>query len=122
MIWIGHNNLDWTEGLSAAQREHPEKRLQEMAAQFRENYREPVQSLIDRAKTENHNVSIVVFGLANIEAFFKGRRKAAQISWACPEIVACIWSHRSANTLISVAELHSRSCANLSSPRVPCIF
>ena len=71
MIWIGHNNLDWTEGLSAAQREHPEKRLQEMAAQFRENYREPVQSLIDRAKTENHNVSIVVFGLANIEAFLK---------------------------------------------------
>ena len=86
MIWIGHNNLDWTEGLSAAQREHPEKRLQEMAAQFRENYREPVQSLIDRAKTENHNVSIVVFGLANIEAFFKGRRKAEAVHARNPKL------------------------------------
>src|SRR6266568_190765 len=76
MIWIGHNNLDWTEGLSLTEREHPEKRLQEMATQFRVNYTEPLQSLIDRAKSENHNVAIVVFGLANLEAFFKARRKA----------------------------------------------
>ena len=76
MIWIGHNNLDWTEGLSLNEREHPDKRLQEMATQFRVNYTEPLQSLIDRAKTENHNVAIVVFGLANLDAFFKARRKA----------------------------------------------
>ncbi|PYJ40633.1 MAG: hypothetical protein DME81_00515, partial [Verrucomicrobia bacterium] len=76
MIWIGHNNLDWTEGLSPNEREHPEKRLQEMATQFRVNYTEPLQSLIDRAKTENHKVAIVVFGLANLDAFLKARRKA----------------------------------------------
>src|SRR6266702_4498782 len=76
MIWIGHNNLDWTEGLSLTEREHPEKHLQEMATQFRVNYTEPLQSLIDRAKTENHNVAIVVFGLANLDTFFKARRKA----------------------------------------------
>ena len=79
MIWIGHNNLDWTEGLSLTEREHPEKRLQEMATQFRVNYTEPLQSLIDRAKSENHNVMIVVFGLANIDAFFKARKKAEAI-------------------------------------------
>src|SRR5437773_8844436 len=76
MIWIGHNNLDWAEGLSALEREHPEKHWQEMATTFRVNYTEPLQSLIDRAKTENHNVAIVVFGLANLDTFFKARRKA----------------------------------------------
>src|SRR5438067_5454507 len=76
MIWIGHNNLDWAEGLSPNEREHPEKHLQEMATQFRVNYTEPLQSLIDRAETENHNVAIVVFGLANLDTFFKARRKA----------------------------------------------
>jgi lysophospholipase L1-like esterase len=76
MIWIGHNNLDWVEGLSPNEREHPEERLQEIATQFRQNYTEPLQELIDRAKTENHKVAIVVFGLANLDTFFKARRKA----------------------------------------------
>src|SRR5213079_2207176 len=76
LIWIGHNNLDWVEGLSPTERAHPEKRMQEIATQFRQNYTEPLQWLIDRAKTENHRVAIVVFGLANLETFFKARRKA----------------------------------------------
>jgi lysophospholipase L1-like esterase len=79
MIWIGHNNLDWTEGLSAADRQHLEKRLEEIAAKFREYYTEPLQSLIDRAKGANHKVAIVVFGLANIDAFFKARKKAEAV-------------------------------------------
>jgi lysophospholipase L1-like esterase len=86
MIWIGHNNLDWTEGLSLTEREHPEKRLQEMATQFRVNYTEPLQSLIDRAKNEDHNVVIVVFGLANIDAFFKARKKAAALHTRNPAL------------------------------------
>jgi lysophospholipase L1-like esterase len=76
MIWIGHNNLDWVEGLSPNEREHPEERLQEIARQFRQNYTEPLKELIDRAKTENHKVAIVVFGLANLDTFSKARRKA----------------------------------------------
>ncbi|TMP95649.1 MAG: hypothetical protein E6L08_01250, partial [Verrucomicrobia bacterium] len=76
LIWIGHNNLDWAEGLSTAERAHPERRLAEIAAKFRQNYTEPLQSLVERAKRENHNVVIVVFGLANIDAFFKARKKA----------------------------------------------
>ena len=54
-------------------------RLQEMATQFRVNYTESLQSLIDRAKSEHHNVVIVVFGLANIDAFFKARKKAEAV-------------------------------------------
>ena len=76
MIWIGHNNLDWVHGLPQEEREHPEKRLQTIATQFRVNYTESLQSLIDRAKTENHKVAIVVFGLANIGAYLKARRQA----------------------------------------------
>jgi len=76
MIWIGHNNLDWVEGLSPNEREHPEERLQEIATQFRQNYTEPLRELIDRAKTENHKVAIVVFGRANLDRFLKARRKA----------------------------------------------
>ena len=86
MIWIGHNNLDWAEGLSAPQREQPEKHLQEMATQFRQNYTDPLQSLIDRAKTENHKVAIVVFGLANLDTFFKARRKAEALHASNPAL------------------------------------
>src|SRR6266702_6160645 len=86
MIWIGHNNLDWTEGLSPNEREHPEERLQEIATQFRQNYTEPLQSLIDRAKTENHKVAIVVFGLANLDTFFKARRKAEALHASNPAL------------------------------------
>ena len=57
----------------------PEKRLEETAAKFREYYTEPLQSLIDRAKGANHKVAIVVFGLANIDAFFKARKKAEAV-------------------------------------------
>jgi len=76
MIWIGHNNLDWVHGLPQEEREHPEKRLQTIATQFRVNYTESLQSLIDRAKTENHKAAIVVFGLANIGAYLNARRQA----------------------------------------------
>jgi len=76
MIWIGHNNLDWVHDLSPEERAQPEKRLEEIAARFRKNYTETLQALIDRAKTENHKVAIVVFGLANIEAYLKARRQA----------------------------------------------
>jgi lysophospholipase L1-like esterase len=86
LIWIGHNNLDWAEGLSTAERAHPERRLAEITAKFRENYTEPLQSLVERAKRENHNVVIVVFGLANIDAFFKARKKAEALHANSPAL------------------------------------
>jgi lysophospholipase L1-like esterase len=76
MIWIGHNNTDWVEGLSALEREHPQEHMREMAARFGENYAESLQDLLDRAKAEKHNVAVMVFGPVNFDAFFKGRRKA----------------------------------------------
>ena len=75
IVWIGHNNLDWVHGLSSEERERPESHLQTLATQFRLNYTESLQCLIDRAKMENHRVAILIFGLANIDAYLQGRRK-----------------------------------------------
>jgi lysophospholipase L1-like esterase len=86
MIWIGHNNLDWAHGLSLEERQHPEKRLETIAAQFRINYAESLQRLIDRARTENHRVAIVIFGLANIDAYLEARRKEAALHAANPKL------------------------------------
>jgi hypothetical protein len=60
--------------------------LEEIAAQFRQNYTEPLQSLVERAKREDHNVVIVVFGLANIDAFFKARKNAAALHTRNPAL------------------------------------
>jgi lysophospholipase L1-like esterase len=75
VIWIGHNNLDWARGLSSEERERPESHLQTLATQFRLNYTESLQCLIDRAKMENHRVAILIFGLANIDSYLQARRK-----------------------------------------------
>jgi len=86
IIWIGHNNLDWVHDLSPEQCAQPEKPLQEIAARFRKNYTETLQALIDRAKTENHKVAIVVFGLANIDAYLKARRQAESLHNQNPKL------------------------------------
>ena len=86
MIWIGHNNIDWVEGLSSAEREHPEAHLRKMATRFGKNYTESLQLLINRAKTENHKVGIVVFGMANFEAFSRGHLKAAALHARNPKL------------------------------------
>jgi hypothetical protein len=86
IIWIGHNNLDWLRGLSSEEREKPENRLRAQAAQFRLNYAESLQCLIDRAKMENHKVAILVFGLANIDAYLKARRKAEMLHADNPKL------------------------------------
>jgi len=62
--------------LSPEERKHPEKRLAEMATRFRQSYTETLRPIVDRAKTENHRVAIVIFGLANIDAYLQARRRA----------------------------------------------
>ena len=86
MIWIGHNNLDWAYGLSPEERAHPDKRLAKMAASFRKDYTAALRPLIDRAKTENHKVAIVVFGLANIDAYLKARHQVAVLKAKNPDL------------------------------------
>ncbi len=86
MIWIGHNNLDWAHEISPEDRAQPENGLRKIAARFRKNYAETLQALIDRAKSERHKVTIVVFGLANIEAFLEARRQAEALHAQNPRL------------------------------------
>ena len=86
MVWIGHNNTDWADKLSLAERNHPQKRLQEMAREFAENYIQSMRPLIDRAKNEDHKVAFVVFGLADFETFFKSRQKAEVLHANNPKV------------------------------------
>jgi len=86
MIWIGHNNLDWVHGLSNEERKHPERKLAEIAGRFRRNYAETLRPLINRAKTEHHKVAIVVFGLANIDAYLKARHQVITVKASNPDL------------------------------------
>lgn len=86
IIWIGHNNLDWVHGLSSEERERPESHLDTLAAQFRLNYRESLQSLIDGAKMQKHKVAILVFGVANIDTYLKARRQEERLHTQNPKL------------------------------------
>jgi lysophospholipase L1-like esterase len=86
LLWIGHNNLDWAAGISTSEREHPEKHFEQLARTFRENYERQVRRLISRAQTENHKVSIVVYGLVNFEAFFKARAQTEALKAENPKL------------------------------------
>ncbi len=86
LLWIGHNNLDWAAGISETEREHPEKHFEQLAKTFRENYERQVRRLISRAASENHKVSIVVYGLVNFEAFFKAREQTEALRAKNPKL------------------------------------
>ena len=86
LIWIGHNNLDWVRDLPPAERAKPDRQLREIAVRFRKNYNETLQALVSRAKTEDHKVAIVVFGLANFEAYLKGRKQAGALHAQNPKL------------------------------------
>jgi lysophospholipase L1-like esterase len=79
LIWIGHNNVDWAAETQVDEREHPERRLRELARKFRADYARQMERLISGAQTKNHKVAVVVFGLVNFEAFFKAREAAESL-------------------------------------------
>jgi lysophospholipase L1-like esterase len=86
MVWVGHNNTDWVDELAITERKHPQEALQRMVRQFGENYTQSLRPLIDRAKTVDHKVAVVVFGLADYKTFFKCRQKAAALHAGNPEL------------------------------------
>ena len=77
LLWIGHNNTDWAERLTGAERSNPSKSLRRLAQEFGASYANELEVLIDRAGKEKHPVAIVVFGLADFRTFFEMRREAA---------------------------------------------
>jgi len=79
LISIGHNNVDWAWWCAAAELEQPEERLQQLSRRFRENFARQMRRLINHARTRRHRVAILVYGLVNFEAYFRGREIAERL-------------------------------------------
>jgi lysophospholipase L1-like esterase len=77
LLWIGHNNTEWTKQLTAAEQKNPTAGLQRIAREFGASYAKELTRLLDRAGTEKHRVAVVVFGLGDFKTFFQMRAKAA---------------------------------------------
>lgn len=86
LIWMGHNSLDWVSETPLNEREDPEKYLKQYAIRFRRNYSRQVRRLISRAQVENHKVAIVVFGVFNMDSFFKARETAEALKAKDPRL------------------------------------
>lgn len=76
LIAIGHNNIDWAWRSPRRELDQPEVRLQRHSRRFRENFVRQMRRLIEGARIQRHRVAIVVYGLINFEAYFKGREIA----------------------------------------------
>ena len=79
LISIGHNNIDWAWRSPPSELEQPESRLQRQSRYFRENFARQMRRLIECARMQRHRVAVVVYGLVNFEAYFKGREIAERL-------------------------------------------
>ena len=76
LISIGHNNVDWAWRCPPDKLSAPDERLCRQSTMFRQNYARELRRLLAHARTEQHRVAVVVFGLVNFESYFKGRALA----------------------------------------------
>jgi len=79
LIAIGHNNLDWAWRSPPRELDQPERRLQRQSQHFRENFARQMRRLIECARMQRHRVAVLVYGLVNFEAYFKGREIAERL-------------------------------------------
>ena len=79
LIAIGHNNVDWAWRCPPSELEQPENRLQRQSRRFRESFARQMRRLIESARVKRHRVAVVVYGLVNFEAYFKGREIAERL-------------------------------------------
>src|SRR5262249_349130 len=76
LISIGHNNVDWAWRCPPDELCDPAERLQRLSKALRQNYARELRRLLGHARTQQHRVAIVVYGLINFESYFKGREAA----------------------------------------------
>jgi lysophospholipase L1-like esterase len=76
LISIGHNNVDWTWWCRPDQVNQPEDQLRRQGRKIREKFERQMRRLIEHARTKQHPVAIIVFGLINFDSYFKGREDA----------------------------------------------
>ncbi|MFN2541368.1 MAG: hypothetical protein ABR514_04250 [Chthoniobacterales bacterium] len=76
LVSIGHNNVDWTWRCPPPELLEPEAWLHRQARLFRDNFERQLHRLVEGARRQRHRVAIVVYGLINFGAYFKGRAEA----------------------------------------------
>jgi lysophospholipase L1-like esterase len=76
LISIGHNNVDWASGSPPDELARPAERLPRLGQHFRKIFARVLKQLVERAREQRGRVAIIVFGLINFGAYFKGRREA----------------------------------------------
>jgi lysophospholipase L1-like esterase len=76
LISIGHNNVDWAWRCPPNELQRSEERLKRLSKEFRQNYARELRRLLRRARSQQHRVAVVVYGLINFESYFKGRESA----------------------------------------------
>jgi lysophospholipase L1-like esterase len=76
LISIGHNNVDWVWRCPPRELSQPDSRLEGQARTFRDNFASQLRRLIEGARRQRHRVAMVVYGLVNFGAYFKGREEA----------------------------------------------
>ncbi len=86
LISIGHNNVDWTWWCPPNELNQPEALLQRQCERVCENFAQQTRRLTNKARTQRHRVAIVVYGLINFEAYFKGREVAERLRAANPAL------------------------------------
>lgn len=79
LILIGHNNVDWAWRCPPHELDRPDERLKRLGKAFRQNYARALRGLLERARSQERRVAIIVYGLINFESYFKGRRAAERL-------------------------------------------
>jgi lysophospholipase L1-like esterase len=86
LIWIGGNNLHWLRAVDPCRPEEIETGLQNMAANFRQDYTRQLGRLVERALDQKQRRAIIVFGLANLKNVFEARDAAEQLRKKNPQL------------------------------------
>ena len=79
LILIGHNNVDWAWRCPPHELDRPDERLKRLGKAFRQNYARALQGLLERARSQERRMAVIVYGLINFESYFKGRRAAERL-------------------------------------------
>jgi len=79
LISIGHNNVDWAWRCPLDELHDPERRLQRVSKELRQNYTRELRCLVEGVRIQQHRVGIVVYGLINFESYFRGREAAERL-------------------------------------------
>jgi lysophospholipase L1-like esterase len=74
LLWIGHNNINW----SSKDESLSDESCEALSTQFAECYERQLRRLLKGAMINKKPTVIIVYGLINFESFFRARRDAEQ--------------------------------------------